>query len=146
MLPLLRRLPQPLLKSAFIAAVLVVFALTMMPLPEMTQVVSSQDKFEHAIAFLVLMLLGAGGWPARVGRIAGRLGDERSVLAFGRLQHLAQAQRDAVEDRPRQRRRAEPIDPARRHDRLDRRRVGGVVGGVTMPGVQMGDGKARISW
>lgn len=70
MLPLLRRLPQPSLKSAFIAAVLVVFALTMMPPPEMTQVVSSQDKFEHAIAFLVLMLLGAGGWPARVGRIA----------------------------------------------------------------------------
>jgi hypothetical protein len=36
----------------------------------MTQVVSSQDKFEHAIAFLVLMLLGAGGWPGRGGRIA----------------------------------------------------------------------------
>ncbi|WP_347251168.1 hypothetical protein [Zoogloea sp.] len=70
MLPLLRHLPQPLLKSAFIAAVLVVFALTMMPLPEMTQVVSSQDKFEHAIAFLVLMLLGSGGWPGRIGRIA----------------------------------------------------------------------------
>ena len=49
---------------------LVVFALTMMPLPEMTQVVSSQDKFEHAIAFLALMLLGSGGWPGRIGRIA----------------------------------------------------------------------------
>ena len=35
MLTLLFRLPRPLLKSAFIAAVLVVFALTMMPLPEM---------------------------------------------------------------------------------------------------------------
>ena len=73
MFPLLRHLPQPLLKSAFIAAVLVVFALTMMPLPEMTQVVSSQDKFEHAIAFFVLMLLGAGGWPRRVGWMAGGL-------------------------------------------------------------------------
>lgn len=70
MLTLLFRLPRPLLKSAFIAAVLVVFALTMMPLPEMTQVVSSQDKFEHAIAFLVLMLLGAGGWPGQLGRVA----------------------------------------------------------------------------
>lgn len=70
MLPLLRRLPQPLLKSAFTAAMIVVFALTMMPLPEMTQVVSAQDKFEHAIAFLVLTLLGAGGWPERIGRVA----------------------------------------------------------------------------
>ena len=70
MLPLLQRLPQPLLKSAFTAAMLVVFALTMMPLPEMTQVVSSQDKFEHAIAFFVLMLLGSGGWPGRIGRVA----------------------------------------------------------------------------
>ena len=70
MRPLLRHLPQPLLKSAFTAAVLVVFALTMMPLPEMTPVISSQDKFEHAIAFFVLMLLGAGGWPGRGGRIA----------------------------------------------------------------------------
>ena len=42
----------------------------MMPLPEMTQVVSSQDKFEHAIAFFVLMLLGAGGWPGQLGRVA----------------------------------------------------------------------------
>lgn len=70
MLPLLHRLPRPLLRGLFIAAVLVVFALTMMPLPEMTQVVSSQDKFEHAIAFFVLMLLGAGGWPERSGRVA----------------------------------------------------------------------------
>ena len=70
MLPLLHRLPRPLLRGLFIAAVLVVFALTMMPLPEMTQVVSSQDKFEHAIAFFALMLLGAGGWPERIGRIA----------------------------------------------------------------------------
>lgn len=70
MLPLLHRLPRPLLRGLLIAAVLVVFALTMMPLPEMTQVVSSQDKFEHAIAFFVLMLLGAGGWPERSGRVA----------------------------------------------------------------------------
>jgi hypothetical protein len=62
MLTLLFRLPRPLLKSAFIAAVLVVFALTLMPLPDDPgRVVPGQ--VEHAIAFLVLMLLGAGGWP-----------------------------------------------------------------------------------
>ena len=70
MLTLLNRIPRPILRGLFVAAVLVVFALTMMPLPEMTVVVSSQDKFEHAIAFLVLMLLGTGGWPRRVGWMA----------------------------------------------------------------------------
>ena len=71
-------------QSAFVAAVLVVFALTMMPLPEMTVVVSSQDKFEHAIAFLVLMLLGTGGWP-RAGR-----GMAVGLSAYGLLIEVCQ--------------------------------------------------------
>ena len=72
------RLPQPLFRAAFVVAVILVFILTMMPLPAQISVVSNQDKFEHAIAFCVLMLTGWSGWPARAPRIAAGL------VAYGR--------------------------------------------------------------
>lgn len=78
------RLPQPLFRAAFVAAVILVFVLTMMPLPAQISVVSNQDKFEHAIAFCVLMLTGWRGWPARAPRIAAGL------VAYGLLIEICQ--------------------------------------------------------
>jgi len=78
------RLPQPLLRAAFVVAVIIVFVLTMMPLPAQITVVSNQDKLEHAIAFCVLMLTGWGGWPTRAPRIAAGL------VAYGLLIEICQ--------------------------------------------------------
>ena len=78
------RLPQPLFRAAFVVAVIVVFVLTMMPLPAQISVVSNQDKFEHAIAFCVLMLTGWSGWPERATRIAAGL------VAYGLLIEICQ--------------------------------------------------------
>ena len=78
------RLPQPLFRAAFVVAVILVFVLTMMPLPAQISVVSNQDKFEHAIAFCVLMLTGWRGWPARAPRIAAGL------VAYGLLIEICQ--------------------------------------------------------
>lgn len=55
-----------LIRSAFILALVVIFILAMIPLPEAITVFSFQDKVEHTGAFLVLMLLGGKGWPARL--------------------------------------------------------------------------------
>ena len=67
------RLSRPLLRSGFVVALVVVFALAMLPLPAPITVVSFQDKIEHCLAFVALTLLGQAGWPARTARIAGGL-------------------------------------------------------------------------
>ena len=62
------RLPRPLFRAVFIVAVIVVFVLTMAPLPAQIDVVSNQDKFEHGFAFFALMLLGWAGWGGMLAR------------------------------------------------------------------------------
>lgn len=53
----------PLVRSVFVIALITIFILAMIPLPEAITVFSFQDKVEHTGAFLVLMLLGGKGWP-----------------------------------------------------------------------------------
>lgn len=62
-MPLSRPLSLPLVRSAFVIALIAIFILAMIPLPEAITVFSFQDKVEHTGAFLVLMLLGGRGWP-----------------------------------------------------------------------------------
>jgi glycopeptide antibiotics resistance protein len=67
------RLSRPLLRTGFVLALVVVFALAMLPLPATITVVSYQDKIEHCLAFLALTLLGLAGWRGRTVQIAGGL-------------------------------------------------------------------------
>lgn len=78
------RLSRPLFRAVFVVAVIVVFVLTMAPLPTQIDVVSNQDKFEHGFAFFALMLLGWAGWPQRATRVAGGL------VAYGLLIEICQ--------------------------------------------------------
>lgn len=77
-------LASPLARGGFVAALVVVFILAMIPLSAVPMVVSFQDKIEHALAFAALMLIGWTGWPTRSGRIAAGL------LAYGVLIELCQ--------------------------------------------------------
>ena len=81
----LLRLPPLLLRSAFVVAVVVIFVLAMIPLTGMPVVFSFQDKVEHCVAFLVLMIMGWAAWPGRTVRIAGGL------VAYGLLIEVAQS-------------------------------------------------------
>lgn len=56
----------PFARSLFALALIAIFILAMIPLPEAITVFSFQDKVEHTGAFVVLMLLGGKGWPARL--------------------------------------------------------------------------------
>jgi VanZ family protein len=78
------RLSRPFLRSGFVVALVVVFALAMLPLPAPITVVSFQDKIEHGLAFLALTLLGQAGWPAQRMLIA--LG----LVLYGALIEIAQ--------------------------------------------------------
>lgn len=77
-------LPPTLSRSSFVVALIVIFTMAMIPLPEVLNAFSFQDKLEHCSAFLVLMLLGWSGWPNR----------QRSVVAglllYGVIIELAQ--------------------------------------------------------
>lgn len=73
-----------LLRSGFMLALVVVFALAMLPLAVPITVVAHQDKIEHCLAFLALTLLGLAGWPGRTVQIAGGL------VLYGVVIELAQ--------------------------------------------------------
>ena len=75
---------RPLLRSAFVLALIVIFVLAMIPMAVVPEVVSFQDKLHHTAAFAVLMLLGQAGWPARPGRLA------TGLLLYGILIELCQ--------------------------------------------------------
>lgn len=77
-------LPPALSRACFIVALIVIFIMAMIPLPEVLNAFSFQDKLEHCAAFLVLMLLGWRSWPGSPGTIAGGL------LLYGVLIELAQ--------------------------------------------------------
>lgn len=77
-------LPPTLSRACFAVALIVIFIMAMIPLPEVLNVFSFQDKLEHSAAFLVLMLLGWSGWPSRPRSVAAGL------LLYGVLIELAQ--------------------------------------------------------
>lgn len=54
-----------LFRIVFSAALPVVFLLALMPAPDVPVIVREQDKIGHFAAFLVLAVLGFGGWPNR---------------------------------------------------------------------------------
>jgi hypothetical protein len=79
------RFPSLLLRAAFIAALIVIFTLAMIPLPAALTMFSFQDKVEHCGAFAVLMLMGWAAWPLFRLRIAAGL------LFYGALIEVCQA-------------------------------------------------------
>lgn len=73
------------MRMLFVAALIVVFWLALRPAPDIVQIVSWQDKVEHALLFAALALLGRAGWPRRPAMLA--LG----LLAYGAAMELAQS-------------------------------------------------------
>lgn len=67
---LLLRLPPLLLRGLFVTALVTIFILAMIPLPEAFSVFSFQDKLEHCASFVVLMLMGWAGGPRHARPIA----------------------------------------------------------------------------
>lgn len=79
------RIPPALSRGTFVFALVAVFWLALQPAPDVIQIVSWQDKIEHAILFAVLMLLGSLAWPDRMLAIV--LG----LLAYGAAMEVAQS-------------------------------------------------------
>ncbi len=68
---LLLRLPPLLLRGLFVTALVAIFILAMIPLPEpYFNAFSFQDKIEHYGCFVVLMLMGWAGAPRHARSIA----------------------------------------------------------------------------
>ncbi len=74
-----------LLRPLFVAALIAVFGLALLPVPEVVKLVSWQDKIEHALLFAGLALLALAAWPQRPLAIA--LG----LLLYGAGMELAQS-------------------------------------------------------
>lgn len=64
-----RRTPRTL-PLLFVLALALLFALALRPAPEVMEMVESQDKIGHFVAFLFLALLGFAAWPRRVLTVA----------------------------------------------------------------------------
>jgi len=75
-----------IVRLLFIAALIAVFWLALMPAPELAKLVSWQDKIEHAVLFAALALMAIAGWPRHPGRIA------VSLLLYGAAMEVAQSQ------------------------------------------------------
>ncbi|MCV2216565.1 MULTISPECIES: VanZ family protein [unclassified Thauera] len=73
-------------RLAFVAALIAVLYLALMPAPDIVQIVSWQDKIEHAALFAALALLAVAGWPDHPLRIA------IGLLLYGAAMELAQGQ------------------------------------------------------
>ena len=73
-------------RLVFLAVLVAVFWLALMPAPEIAKLVSWQDKIEHAVLFAGLALLAAAGWPRHPGRIA------IGLLLYGAAMEVAQSQ------------------------------------------------------
>jgi VanZ family protein len=75
-----------LVRIAFLLVLLAVFWIALLPAPELTKLISWQDKIEHAALFAGLALLAAAAWPDRPGRIA------IGLLLYGAAMEIAQSQ------------------------------------------------------
>lgn len=74
-----------LLRFVFVLTLCAVFWLALLPAPDVVQLVSWQDKVEHAVLFAGLALLALAAWPQRALAIA--LG----LLAYGAAMEVAQS-------------------------------------------------------
>lgn len=81
-------MPHPSLKFParllFTIALPLFFWLALLPAPDIVQIVSWQDKVEHALLFAALALLGRAGWPQRTAVLV------VGLLAYGAAMEVAQ--------------------------------------------------------
>lgn len=82
----MNRLRSPhIFRLAFIAALIVVFALALTPVPDGLMLFSWQDKLEHLLVFLGLYFLGISAWPGRAATIGS------SLVLYGAAMEIAQS-------------------------------------------------------
>ncbi len=74
-----------LLQALFLATLVGVFVLALLPVPPVMQMFSWQDKVEHVLAFATLMVLGGVAWPSARWRVIAGL------LVYGAVIEAAQA-------------------------------------------------------
>lgn len=76
---------RPLFALLFVAALIVAFVLALRPAPEILPAINHFDKIQHALAFMVISLLGFGAWPGRPVMIL------IVMLGYGGAMELAQS-------------------------------------------------------
>lgn len=79
-----RILTARLLRAAFLIALVAVFVLALLPPPPMPEVMDSQDKAGHFLAFVGLGLLGLAAWPRQTSMLV------LALLVYGALIEVAQ--------------------------------------------------------
>lgn len=82
--PMNTQLNLRLLRGGFAIALVAVFVLALLPPPPVPEVMNSQDKAGHFIAFVGLGLLGLAAWPRHARAVA------VALLAYGALIEVAQ--------------------------------------------------------
>ena len=73
-----------LLRAAFLISLVAVFVLALLPPPPVPEVMSSQDKAGHFLAFVGLGLLGLTAWPRQAPALV------VALLVYGALIEVAQ--------------------------------------------------------
>lgn len=74
-----------MLRAAFLVALLLAFAVALLPAPATPELVVGQDKIGHFAAFVALGLLGFSAWPSRPGAVF------VALLAYGYAIEVAQS-------------------------------------------------------
>lgn len=82
--PMEQQLKTHLLRTAFLAALIAVFILALLPPPPVPEMMNSQDKVGHFMAFAALGLLGLAAWPRHTTTLV------ITLLACGALIEVAQ--------------------------------------------------------
>lgn len=76
---------RPIPALLFVGALIVAFVLALRPAPEMLPTINHFDKIQHALAFMLISLLGFGAWPGRPLMIV------VVMLGYGAAMELAQS-------------------------------------------------------
>lgn len=76
---------RPTFAILFLTALIVAFVLALRPAPEMLPTIEHLDKAQHALAFMLISLLGFGAWPRRPVMIV------MVMLCYGAAMELAQS-------------------------------------------------------
>ena len=74
-----------LLRSSFVAILVAVFIIALLPTTYEPKIVPWQDKVEHVLTFFTITLIGAAAWPQRFRAIAA------GILAYGAAIEVAQS-------------------------------------------------------
>lgn len=76
---------RPLFATLFVLALILAFVLALRPAPEMLPSINHFDKVQHAIAFMLISLLGFAAWPRRAVMIVA------VMLGYAAAMELAQS-------------------------------------------------------